>query len=156
MEKETLKRIIDFLKSEEDKLSLKWALLHDLDSIPEKYFHSGSLELTNTLITKLPKSLEVTELLDFTYSTITELPEELIVGGHLILYGCKDLKSLPDNLYVGEDLSMQRTGIKEFPIGMEVEGNIWLRGSPLGNYTVKEIKAQLDERNCKVHKHILI
>jgi hypothetical protein len=156
MDKTTIKRIMDFLKSEEDKLSLKWALLHDVDSIPEKYFHNGSLELINTLITKLPKSLEVTESLDFTYSKITELPEELIVGDHLSLYGCKDLKSLPDNLYVGGDLSIQRTGITEFPIGMEVEGSIFLRGSPLGNYTVKEIKAQLDERNCKVHKHIFI
>jgi hypothetical protein len=51
---------------------------------------------------------------------------------------------------------MQRTGIKEFPIGMIVNGTIWLGNSPLGRYTVKEIKAQLEERNCKVHGHIIV
>jgi hypothetical protein len=156
MDKTTIKRIMDFLKSEEDKLSLKWILLHDIESIPEKYFHKGALELYGELITKLPKNLEVTEQLDLSYSTVTELPEKLIVGDDLLLYDCKDLKSLPDNLYVGGALHMQRTGIKEFPIGMEVKNSIWLKGSPLGRYTVKEIKAQLEERNCKVHKNIMV
>jgi hypothetical protein len=104
----------------------------------------------------LPKNLEVTEQLDLSFSTITELPEKLIVGDDLLLYDCRDLKSLPDNLYVGGALSIQRTGIKEFPIGMEVKNSIWLKGSPLGRYTVKEIKEQLEERNCKVHKHIMV
>lgn len=156
MDNTTIKRIMDFLKSEEDKLSLKWILLHDIESIPEKYFHKGALELPGELITRLPKILEVTEQLDLSFSTITELPEKLIVGDNLYLYDCRDLKSLPDNLYVGGDLHMQRTGIKEFPIGMTVKGTIWLKGSPLGRYNVKEIKAQLEERNCKVHKHIMV
>jgi hypothetical protein len=51
---------MDFLKSEEDKLSLKWILLHNIESIPEKYFHKGALELSGELITKLPKNLERT------------------------------------------------------------------------------------------------
>jgi hypothetical protein len=156
MDKTTIKRIMDFLKSEEDKLSLKWILLHDIESMPEKYFHKGALELPGELITKLPKFLEVTEQLDLSYSTVTELPEKLTVGDNLYLYDCRDLKSLPDNLYVGGYLHMQRTGIKEFPIGMTVKGTIWLKGSPLGRYNVKEIKAQLEERNCKVHGSIMV
>lgn len=156
MDKTTLKKIMDFLKSEEDKSSLKWILLHDIESMPEKYFNKGKLELHGELITKLPKNLEVTELLDLSYSTVTELPEKLIVGDDLLLYDCKDLKSLPDNLYVGGDLHLQRSGIKEFPQGMIVNGTILLRNSPLGRYTVKEIKAQLEERNCKVHGHIMV
>ena len=156
MDKTTLKKIMDFLKSEEDKSSLKWILLHDIESIPEKYFHKGALELYGELITKLPKILEVTELLDLSYSTVTELPEKLIVGDDLLLYDCKDLKSLPDNLYVGGALHMQRTGIKEFPIGMEVKNSIWLKGSPLGRYNVKEIQAKLEEKNCKVHGSIMV
>jgi hypothetical protein len=156
MDKTTIKRILDFLKSEEDKLSLKWILLHDIESMPEKYFHKGELELYGELITKLPKILEVTDYLDLSYSTITELPEKLIVGDNLYLYDCKDLKYLPDNLYVGGDLHLQRSGIKEFPQGMIVKGTIWLKGSPLGRYNVKEIKAQLEERNCKVHRSIMV
>jgi hypothetical protein len=156
MDKTTLKKIMDFLKSEEDKSSLKWILLHDIESMPEKYFNKGKLELHGELITKLPKNLEVTELLDLSFSTVTELPEKLIVGDNLLLYSCRDLKYLPDNLYVGGHLHMQRTGIKEFPIGMTVKGTIWLGNSPLGRYTVKEIKAQLEERNCKVHGHIMV
>ncbi len=156
MDKTTIKRILDFLKSEEDKLSLKWILLHDIESMPEKYFHKGELELYGELITKLPKILEVTDYLDLSYSTITELPEKLIVGDNLYLYDCKDLKYLPDNLYVGGDLHLQRSGIKEFPQGMIVKGTIWLKGSPLGRYNVKEIKAQLEERNCKVHGSIMV
>ena len=39
---------------------------------------------------------------------------------------------------------------------MTVKGTIWLKGSPLGRYNVKEIKVQLEERNCKVHKHIMV
>jgi hypothetical protein len=156
MDKTTLKKIMDFLKSEEDKSSLKWILLHDIESMPEKYFNKGKLELHGELITKLPKNLEVTELLDLSFSTVTELPEKLIVGDNLLLYSCRDLKSLPDNLYVGGDLHLQRSGIKEFPQGMIVNGTILLRNSPLGRYTVKEIKAQLEERNCKVHGHIMV
>lgn len=156
MDKTTIKRILDFLKSEEDKSSLKWILLHDIESMPKKYFHKGELELYGELITKLPKILEVTDYLDLSYSTITELPEKLIVGDNLYLYDCKDLKYLPDNLYVGGDLHLQRSGIKEFPQGMIVKGTIWLKGSPLGRYNVKEIKAQLEERNCKVHGSIMV
>jgi len=156
MDKTTIKIIMDFLKSEEDKLSLKWILLHDIESMPEKYFHKGELELYGELITKLPKILEVTDYLDLSYSTITELPEKLIVGDNLYLYDCKDLKYLPDNLYVGGDLHLQRSGIKEFPQGMIVKGTIWLMNSPLGRYNVKEIKAQLEERNCKVHGSIMV
>ena len=156
MDKTTIKRILDFLKSEEDKSSLKWILLHDIESMPEKYFNKGKLELHGELITKLPKILEITDYLDLSYSTITELPEKLIVGDNLYLYDCKDLKYLPDNLYVGGDLHLQRSGIKEFPQGMIVKGTIWLKGSPLGRYNVKEIKAQLEERNCKVHGSIMV
>jgi hypothetical protein len=156
MDKTTIKIIMDFLKSEEDKLSLKWILLHDIESMPEKYFHKGALELYGELITKLPKILEVTEQLDLSYSTVTELPKKLIVGDDLYLYDCRDLKSLPDNLYVGGDLYLQRSGVKEFPQGMIVNGNIWLKGSPLGRYNVREIQAKLEERNCKVHKHIMV
>ncbi len=156
MDKTTIKRIMDFLKSEEDKSSLKWILLHNIESMPEKYFHKGELELYGELITKLPKILEVTDYLDLSYSTITELPEKLIVGDNLYLYDCKDLKYLPDNLYVGGDLHLQRSGIKEFPQGMIVKGTIWLMNSPLGRYNVKEIKAQLEERNCKVHGNIMV
>jgi hypothetical protein len=156
MDKTTLKKIMDFLKSEEDKSSLRWILLHDIESMPEKYFNKGKLELHGELITKLPKILEVTELLDLSFSTVTELPEKLIVGDNLLLYSCRDLKYLPDNLYVGGELHLQRSGIKEFPQGMIVNGTIWLRNSPLGRYTVKEIKAQLEERNCKVHGPIMV
>jgi len=156
MDKTTIKRIMDFLKSEEDKSSLKWILLHNIESMPEKYFHKGELELYGELITKLPKILEITDYLDLSYSTITELPEKLIVGDNLYLYDCKDLKYLPDNLYVGGDLHLQRSGIKEFPQGMIVKGTIWLMNSPLGRYNVKEIKAKLEERNCKVHGSIMV
>jgi len=155
MDKTTIKRIMDFLKSEEDKSSLKWILLHDIESMPEKYFNKGKLELHGELITKLPKILEVTELLDLSFSTVTELPKKLIVGDNLLLYSCRDLKSLPDNLYVGGDLHMQRTGIKEFPIGMIVNGIIWLRNSPLGRYNVKEIKAQFPESRWSQHNPVL-
>jgi hypothetical protein len=156
MDETTIKRIMDFLKSEEDKLSLKWILLHDIESMPKKYYHKGSLELYGELITRLPKILEVTEQLDLSYSTVTELPEKLTVGDDLYLYDCKDLKSLPDNLYVGGNLHLQKSGIKEFPQGMIVKGTIWLKGSPLGRYNVKEIQAKLEERNCKVHKNIMV
>ena len=156
MDKTTIKIIMDFLKSEEDKSSLKWILLHDIESMPEKYFHKGALELSGELITKLPKILEVTEQLNLSYSTVTELPEKLIVGDDLYLYDCKDLKYLPDNLYVGGELHLQKSGIKEFPQGMIVNGTIWLRNSPLGRYNVKEIQAKLEERNCKVHGSIMV
>jgi len=156
MDKTTIKRIMDFLKSEEDKSSLRWILLHDIESMPEKYFNKGKLELHGEVITKLPKILEVTGLLDLSFSTVTELPKKLIVGDNLLLYSCRDLTSLPDNLYVGGDLHMQRTGIKEFPIGMTVKGTIWLGNSPLGRQTIREIQSKLEERNCKVHGQIMV
>jgi hypothetical protein len=156
MDKTTIKRIMDFLKSEEDKSSLKWILLHNIESMPEKYFNKGRLELSGELITRLPKILEVTEQLDLSFSTITELPEKLTVGDDLILYSCMYLKSLPNSLYVGGDLHLQKTTISKFPLGMIVNGNLWLGRAILGRQTIREIQSQLEERNCKVHGQIMV
>lgn len=59
--------------------------------------------------------------LDFKYHTeITELPEELTVGGCLNIRGTK-IKELPERLVVGGYLDISGTKIKELPEELTVE-----------------------------------
>ena len=91
MNKETLKRIFEFLEEKEnktpkDKGNLRWKLTFN-EPLTEKDLNiKGDLDLSET--------------------PITSLPEGLKVGGQLWLIGCDNLTSLPKGLEVGEDLHL--------------------------------------------------
>ena len=115
MEKETLKRIFDFLENKENKKNknketLRWKLFF------------------NQPLTK--DDLIVKENLDLANLKITSLPEGLKVGGSLYLTNCTNLASLPEGLKVGQYLNLSNcTSLTSLPEGLEVGGYLDLRNS---------------------------
>ncbi len=68
--------------------------------------------------------------LDLRGSSIEFLPKNLTeVNGDLLLYRCKNLKSLPSGLKVKGSLKLTNTSITELPQDLEVGRSIYLSGS---------------------------
>jgi hypothetical protein len=114
MKAETIEKIFNFLKNNEDKeIPSKWfdlmkklELIKELETHPDgtQYRYNGKLDLS--------------------YSNITKLPNDLYVVGSLSLFNCKQLTKLPDKLYVGNYLDITQTNITELPNDLHVEGYI--------------------------------
>ena len=121
MERKTIKNILDFLNTKENKkLPKKWfdsieklKLIKELENHPDdiQYKYDGFLLLSKTNITKLPNDLRVENgFLDLTNCIqLTELPANLYVKYGLILDRCKQLTELPNKLFVGGDLFLRGT-----------------------------------------------
>jgi hypothetical protein len=96
MEKETIKKIFDFLEDNEGKRSVLWKLVNDEPLKDEELKVDGYLNLSETDIESLPKGLRVGDDLYIQYTKITSLPEGLQVGGNLHIYNTK-LAKFSDN-----------------------------------------------------------
>jgi hypothetical protein len=166
MEKETLKKIFDFIKTKDNRnIPFIWKLKFneqiteddliingDLDlrpshidymvieSLPEGLKVSGHLNLMGSDMQFLPKGLEVGGHLDLSYSLINSLPEGLIVGGALSLFDCAIITSLPEGLKVGRNLDLGFTKITSLPKGLKVGGYIDLNGTKLAGYSDDELR----------------
>jgi hypothetical protein len=86
MEKETIKKIFDFLEDNEGKRSFLWKLLNNEPLTEDDLHIKGYLNLSETPIESLPKGLRVGDDLYIQYTKITSLPEGLQVGGNLHIY----------------------------------------------------------------------
>jgi hypothetical protein len=133
MEKETLKKIFEFLEENgEHNAPILWKLKNNIPLIDEDLIVKGNLDLSYTNITSLPEGLRVDGNLILTETDMRFLPEGLLVGGHLDLYASK-IDSLPKGLKVGGDLSIEATYIKSLPRGLQVGGDLYLNDSKLLN-----------------------
>jgi hypothetical protein len=166
MEKETLKKIFDFIKTKDNRnIPFMWKLKNnepiteddlivngdldlrpssidymDIESLPEGLKVSGNLGLMGSDMQFLPKGLEVGGYLDLSYSLIGSLPEGLKVGGSLSLFDCAYITSLPEGLKVGRNLDLGATNITSLPRGLKVEGYIELNGTKLTGYSDDELR----------------
>jgi hypothetical protein len=166
MEKETLKKIFDFIKTKDNRnIPFMWKLKNnepiteddlivngdldlrpssidymDIESLPEGLKVSGRLDLMGSDMQFLPKGLEVGGYLDLSYSLIKSLPEGLKVGGSLSLFDCANITSLPEGLKVGGNLDLGATNITLLPRGFKVEGYIELNGTKLTGYSDGELR----------------
>jgi hypothetical protein len=131
MEKETLKKIFDFIKKNDNRnVPFIWKLLNN-EPLTEKDLNiEGDLDLTDTNIKSLPNGLKITGNLILTETDMRFLPEGLLVGGHLDLYASK-IDSLPKGLKVGGDLNIEGTYIELLPSGLQVGGDLYLNDSDL-------------------------
>ena len=78
--------------------------------------------------------------LDLDETPITSLPDNLYVGGYLWLRGCKNLKTLPNNLNLNNHLDLRSTNIKSLPKSLKItNGLIWIVDTPL-NYNEELIQ----------------
>jgi hypothetical protein len=118
MKTETIENILNFLQNNEGKeLPNKWfdfikklELVKELENHPDgaQYRYEGDLDLDKTSITKLPNDLHVDGHLSLRgCSQLTKLPDNLHVEGSLNLRDCKQLRGLPDNLYFDGTLDLR-------------------------------------------------
>ena len=150
MKRETIKNILDFLKEKEGKqLPKKWIkikLIHELENHPDgtQYRYDGMLDLSNTIITKLPDKLHVEGVLILENCIqLTKLPDKLYVGDDLSLWDCNQITELPNKLFVGGDLFLCGTNITTLPDNLYVGGDLDIYDTPIAkkysNYEIKEM-----------------
>ena len=121
MEKEVIKRIFNFLEAKEElKQPLVWKLKTNMPLTKEDLKINGDLQLSN--ITSLPDGLEVKGTLYLDNSSIT---------------------SLPEGLKVGDDLSLYKTKITLLPKGLKVGRSLFIRNSPVEDYTNEELREMI-------------
>jgi hypothetical protein len=145
MEKETLKKIFDFLEENDNKRKpLMWKLKNNIP-ITEKddLIVKGSLDLSSSNITSLPKGLEVKGSLSLYESEIISLPEGLKVGVDLDLRNSY-IESLPEGLEVGDELDLAYTYITSLPKGLKVGGLLIIIESDLLKYSDEEIRKMIE------------
>ena len=121
MEKEVIKRIFNFLEAKEElKQPLVWKLKTNMPLTKEDLKINGDLQLSN--ITSLPDGLEVNGTLYLDNSSIT---------------------SLPEGLKVGDDLSLYKKKITLLPKGLKVGRSLFIRNTPLEDYTNEELREMI-------------
>ena len=114
MEKETLKRIFEFLEeNEEHKTPIKWKLINNIPLTEDDLNVKGDLDLFDSKIKSLPEGLKVSGTLDLSYSKIISLPKGMEVGGTLFLHFSK-ITSLPKGLEIGEHLFIGKTPLTKY------------------------------------------
>jgi hypothetical protein len=138
MDRNTLRKIFDFIEEKESKSSLAYKILNDFDNIREnELIVNGNLNLSNKNITSLPEGLQVEGSLYLSRCTsLTSLPDGLQVGGSLSLSRCINLTSLPEGLQVVGDLYLTGcTNLTSLPEGLQVGGDLFVANTPLAKYT---------------------
>ena len=144
MEKETLKRIFDFLEKEENKNApVLWKLINNKLLTKEQLTIKGHLRLARTNITSLPKGLNVLGYLDLIgCENLKSIQEGLYVREDLYLGGCINFESLPNNSFVGGNLHLEYCkNLSSLPNGLKVEGGLFIHDTPLAKkYTNDEIR----------------
>lgn len=146
MEKQALNKIFKLIHTNEGKAPLKWLIINNIPINDEYIRHNGSLDLSNTKISFLPKGLKiVTNNLYMVESNIISLPDDFEVLQDLDLRDCKDLIALPEGLKVGRDLNLRRcTNLKTLPKGLEVKGDLYISRSGVGDFTDSEILKMIE------------
>lgn len=136
MEKETLKKIFEFIEEKEGhNAPFIWKLKYNIPFTEESITINGDLDLSRIEITSWPKRLKVMGNLFLAGSEIKSLPDNLEVTGYLDLNRSK-ITSLPSTLKVGGDLRLRNCkSIKILPKGLEVGGNLFVYGSDLQYYS---------------------
>ena len=114
MEKETLKRIFNFLEEKgEHNAPFLWKFENDIPLTEGDLNVKGDLDLFDSKIKSLPEGLKVGGTLDLSYSKIISLPKGMEVGGTLFLHFSK-ITSLPEGLEVGEHLFIGKTPLTKY------------------------------------------
>ena len=157
MKTETIENILTFLKEKEGHelpkawidLIKKLKLIQELENHPDgtQYKHRGSLDLRDSTIRKLPNDLHVTGYLDLgDCKQLTELPNNLYVGIDLFL-DKTNIEKLPDNLYVGDDLYLCGTNITTLPDNLYVGVDLDIFNTPIAKkYSNEEIREMITSK----------
>ena len=133
-------------------------LLEFMDTLGNPKFKiTGDVDLWSYDIESLGNLVEVEGFLNlYNNKTITSLPDNLKVGGDLILNNT-NIKSLPDNLKVDGHLYLTVSNITSLPDNLKVGGRLFLSGTPLSRmYSEKEIRKMIKDKGGFVKGDIYI
>jgi hypothetical protein len=155
MEKETIKKIFDFLEENDDiKPPFLWKWVNN-ELTKEDLNIKGNLNLEFTTVTSLPNGMRVEGNLWLLGSEINSLPEGLYVKDSFNL-SHTNIELLPDNLYVGDDLYFRHSDIEEIPKNLYVGGNLYIEDSFLAKkYTDGEIRRNKNLNNGSFKGNII-
>jgi hypothetical protein len=123
MEKETIKKIFDFLEDNEGKRSFLWKLVNDEPLKDEELSIKGDLELQG--------------------QDIQQLPDGIHVKNDLLL-NSTPIKKLPKGLRVGDNLYIQYTKITSLPEGLQVGGNLHIYNTTLAKLSDEELRKMVE------------
>ena len=160
MERNTLKNILDFLEEKEGmEIPEIWSLINELETHPDgiQYRYNGYIYLIESSIKNLPNDLYVGGGLVLEHcEKLKKLPDMLYVGATLTLDYCTQLTKLSDNLYVGVDLVLNDVNITEIPNNLYVGGDLYLGDTPLAKkYTDKEIIKIVESNRGQIEGKII-
>jgi hypothetical protein len=135
MEKETIKKILDFIEKKENKLSSK----------SNKFINKIKfIERLESGVPFTKEELNIKGNLNLDGTQITYLPEGLKVKGWLNLYSCKDLISLPKGLKVGGFLDLRNCkSLTLLPKGLKVYDDLYISKSIREHYSDDEIREMI-------------
>jgi len=140
MEKETLKIIFKFLEKEENRSTpIVWKILNNEPIEQDDLIVNGDINMEYSDIESLPEGLHINGYFSLFGSEIKSLPKDLYVGENLSVGYCDNLTSLPEGLYVGGNLSLAGTNITSLPKGLKVDGFLFIRFTPLVNFSDEEL-----------------
>jgi hypothetical protein len=140
MIKETIRSIFKFLENEENrKTPIVWKIVNNEPIEQDDLIVNGDIDMEYSDVESLPEGLYVNGDLSLFGSEIKSLPKDLYVGENLSLGYCDNITSLPEGLYVGGNLSIAKTNISSLPKGLKVEGFLFIRYTPLVNFSDEEL-----------------
>ena len=167
MKPETIGKILNFLKEKEsravpegwssakEKLKIIESFKMHSDNIQYKY--ADTIDLSYSIITKLPNDLHVDGGLYLDHcKQLTKLPDKLYVDGAFDI-SYSNVKKLPNNLYVGEDLILEFCDVYmvEFTNNLYVVGDLFIAGTILDEiYTDEQIREIVASNGGKINGYI--
>lgn len=95
----------------------------DITKLPQEFIVKGELVLPQT-IKKMPKNIEAGKSLTIYSCDIDSLPENMIVGEELSLNDMKKLRNFAKNYKIGGDISISNCPRLELPEGIIVNGDL--------------------------------
>ena len=177
--KEEFEKLIDIELTEKDgKLVCNGGLYlngrTDITELPDNLKILGGLSLYNTGVTKLPKGLEVEDLLVISRTDIEELPEDTKLDGGLFVnymnkpfsfpkvlkvedcFECKNtnIKRMPEELYVKYSFDFSHSKFDKLPNVMEFGYTLYLHNTNITELPegLKEVYGNFDISFTKMSK----
>ena len=140
MEKDTIRSIFKFLEKEENRSTpIVWKILNNEPIEQDDLIVNGDINMEYSDVESLPEGLYVNGDLKLSRSEINSLPKDLYVSENLSVGYCDNITSLPEGLYVGGNLSIAKTNISSLPKGLKVDGFLFIRYTPLVNFSDEEL-----------------
>ena len=121
----------------------------NLESIPEGVYIGGDIKLEDSMIQSLPDKMDVRGYIYLDDTPISKLPSKFRVKDALNIWGCTNLKTLPDNL-LALSINASESGLEDIPKNLRVR-TLEIYNTPLSKkYTSKEIMQLIRDRGGSV------